>query len=79
MPNVHGYGRGDQYVRVTVVVPTKMTEEEKELLRKLADIRGEEVENAKGKSFFDKVEASSGVEYDKDIFSIAFGLQYNFN
>ncbi|MBU1863318.1 MAG: molecular chaperone DnaJ [Candidatus Omnitrophica bacterium] len=53
MPNLHGYGRGDEYVRITVVVPTKLTEEEKKILRQLAQLRGEEIENTK--SFLDKV------------------------
>jgi len=55
MPSVHGYGRGDQYVRVIIAVPRKMTDEEKELLRQLASLRGEAVENASSKSFFEKV------------------------
>lgn len=55
IPNVRGYGRGDQYVQVNVVVPKKLKEEEKELLRKLAELRGEQVENVKQKSFFEKV------------------------
>jgi len=55
MPNLHGYGRGDEYVRVTVAVPTKLTEEQKELLRQYAALGGEAIEQEKSKSFFDKV------------------------
>ncbi len=33
--------RGDQYVHVSVDTPTKLSEEEKQLLRKLAELRGE--------------------------------------
>lgn len=55
MPNVHGYGRGDLYVRVTIVVPKKLSDEEKELLRQFAALRQEPVENGKNSSFFEKV------------------------
>jgi len=58
MPNVHGYGRGDEYVHVTVHIPTKLTDEEKRLLREFAALRGEAVEQMKPKSFFDKVKDS---------------------
>ncbi|PEA87577.1 molecular chaperone DnaJ [Bacillus thuringiensis] len=36
-PNVRGYGRGDQYVVVRVVVPTKLTSHQKDLLREFAE------------------------------------------
>ncbi|MFH0939470.1 MAG: molecular chaperone DnaJ [Planctomycetota bacterium] len=36
MPNIHGYGKGDQLVRIAVEVPKKVTSEQEELLRKLA-------------------------------------------
>ncbi|MCX7803848.1 MAG: molecular chaperone DnaJ [Planctomycetota bacterium] len=36
MPNVQGYGRGDQIVRVVVDVPKRLTAEQEEILRKLA-------------------------------------------
>ncbi|ABS23265.1 molecular chaperone DnaJ [Bacillus cytotoxicus] len=35
-PNVRGYGQGDQYVVVRVVVPTNLTAHQKELLREFA-------------------------------------------
>lgn len=35
-PNVRGYGQGDQYVVVRVVVPTKLTSQQKDLLREFA-------------------------------------------
>ena len=37
MPNVQGYGRGDQIVRVVVDVPKKLTSEQEEILRSLAE------------------------------------------
>ena len=36
MPDVRGYGKGDQMVRVVVEVPKKLSAEQEELLRKLA-------------------------------------------
>jgi len=51
--NVHGYGRGDQYVTVNVKTPTDMTERQIELLREFAEIDGEEINEQHG-NFFDK-------------------------
>jgi molecular chaperone DnaJ len=46
--------RGDQYFRVNVEVPVKLTQKQRELLRQFADISGDEgLEQKKG--FFDKV------------------------
>jgi molecular chaperone DnaJ len=50
--------RGDQHVRVSVHVPKKVSDEERELLEKLANLQGSVVDDEKG--FFDKM---------KDIFS----------
>ena len=56
IPHLHGYGAGDQHVRVKVETPTRLTEKQKELLRRFA---GGGVENAQGdsadKSFFEKM------------------------
>ncbi|SHE30763.1 molecular chaperone DnaJ [Caldanaerobius fijiensis DSM 17918] len=54
IPNVHGYGRGDELIKVYVEVPKKLTEKQKELLRKFAEISGEDV-NEQSKSFFEKM------------------------
>jgi molecular chaperone DnaJ len=43
VPALRGRGRGDLLVRVDVVVPTQLTDEESELLHQLAAARGEEV------------------------------------
>ncbi len=50
LPNVRGYGQGDEFVRVIVDIPTKLTPEQKELLRKFAGLSGEKPSK---KSFFD--------------------------
>jgi molecular chaperone DnaJ len=52
--------RGDQHVRVYVHVPKKVSEEERELLEKLAALQGTVVDDDSDKGFFDKV---------KDMFS----------
>jgi molecular chaperone DnaJ len=43
-----GRGRGDHYVHIEVRVPTNLTDEQKEILRKFADVRGEEPPEPKG-------------------------------
>ncbi len=60
VPNVRGYGRGDQYVKVKVDVPKKLNKEQREALQKFAELSGEEV-HEQTKSFFDKVKDVFGV------------------
>ncbi|MEW5865443.1 MAG: molecular chaperone DnaJ [Bacillota bacterium] len=55
IPDVHGRERGDQYVRVKVVTPTRLTEKERELLRELARLRGANRVDDEPKGFFKKV------------------------
>ncbi len=56
MPNVNGRGRGDQYINVTVQVPTSLNSEQKEALRAfgvaMGELPSEEPEGPKG--FFGK-------------------------
>ncbi|MEJ9280044.1 molecular chaperone DnaJ [Ureibacillus thermosphaericus] len=52
--NIHGYGRGHQYVNVKVVTPTKLTERQKQLLREFAEISGD-ISEEQGSSLFDKL------------------------
>ncbi|MDR4936228.1 molecular chaperone DnaJ [Rossellomorea marisflavi] len=54
VPNVRGYGTGDQHVLIKVVTPSKLTEKQKQLLREFADISGQ-VPDEQHESFFDKV------------------------
>ncbi len=49
--------RGDQYIRVEIEVPSKISAEEKKLLSELAKLRGEKVQTRK-KAFFDKLKDS---------------------
>jgi molecular chaperone DnaJ len=43
VPHVHGRGRGDLVVTAVVDTPTDLDQEQDELLRRLAELRGEEV------------------------------------
>lgn len=55
IPDVHGGPRGDQYVRVKVVTPTRLTDREKELIRELARLRGAHKTDDEPRTFFQKV------------------------
>ena len=57
MPDVRGRGRGDQYVKVKVIIPTRLSEKEKELFRELAKMQGEGSPGSKpeSKNFFEKI------------------------
>ncbi|MFW5648011.1 MAG: molecular chaperone DnaJ [Candidatus Alkaliphilus sp. MAG34] len=58
--NPKGYGKGDQYVKVIIEVPTKLSEAQKDILRKFASESGEEIHQQK-KTFFNKVKDVFGV------------------
>lgn len=52
--NLHGYGKGDHFIRVVVDTPTKFTDKQRELLIELAKTMGDP--DAKdNRSFFEKV------------------------
>jgi len=52
VPNVRGYGQGDQHVQVRVVTPTKLTSRQKELLKEFNQIEDNEPITADEDSFF---------------------------
>lgn len=54
LPNLRHHGQGDQFVRVVVETPTKLTARQKELLEEFAKISGEQ-HNPISQGFFDKV------------------------
>ncbi|OEF96941.1 molecular chaperone DnaJ [Vulcanibacillus modesticaldus] len=54
VPRLRYGGRGDQHVKVIVVTPTKLTEEQKELLRQFGKLSGEET-HQQHRSFFEKM------------------------
>jgi len=51
VPDLRGFGTGDQVVEVTVVTPTKLTERQEALLQEFASIE----EGKKGEGFFHKI------------------------
>ncbi|MFD2116140.1 molecular chaperone DnaJ [Paenibacillus yanchengensis] len=57
VPRLRGYGQGDQHVKVTVVTPTKLSEEQKALLRQFSGVNGvTQVEQSDHhESIFDKM------------------------
>ncbi len=59
LPEVNGYGRGDQVVRVVVETPRRLTAEQRQLLEEFARISGEEV-HPLSKSFLEKVKSMLG-------------------
>jgi molecular chaperone DnaJ len=48
IPRLHTGGRGDLLARATVLTPTDLSDEQRELLRQLAESFGTPVENEKG-------------------------------
>jgi len=53
-PDVNGYGRGDQFVKVKIITPTKLSERQKQLMREFAVLSGESM-SGEVKSFFEKM------------------------
>ncbi|WP_028610357.1 molecular chaperone DnaJ [Paenibacillus harenae] len=41
VPRLRGYGQGDQHVKVTIVTPTSLTDDQKELLRQFGGLSGD--------------------------------------
>nr|WP_263325674.1 molecular chaperone DnaJ [Neobacillus sp. Marseille-Q6967] len=55
IPNVRGYGVGDQHIIVRIITPTKLTDKQKQLLREFADISGNAPIGEHEEGFFSKV------------------------
>jgi molecular chaperone DnaJ len=60
IPHLNSYGRGSQLVRVVVWTPTRLSDEEKDLFRQIAERQGEKPPKP-SKSFFDKLRQTLGV------------------
>jgi len=54
MPSLQGGSAGDQYARVMISVPTKLSSEQKKLLEEYARVSGEEI-SVNGSSFSEKI------------------------
>ena len=63
LPDVHGRGRGDMMIRVTVETPRHLTKRQEELLRELAETEDASV-SPRRKSFFEKVKELFGQDDD---------------
>ena len=60
IPRLQGYGKGDEFVRVLVWVPTRLSSEEKKLLKELGT--KENLQPPQGdKSFFEKLKETLGI------------------
>lgn len=53
IPYLHSRGRGDEYVKVNIQVPVKLSDQQKELLREFARLSGENI--SEDTSFFKKM------------------------
>ncbi len=58
--DLHGYGRGDELVRIVVETPRRLTARQRELLEEFAKISGEEVTHPLSKGFVDKIKEMFG-------------------
>lgn len=62
VPDLRGGERGDQLVTIQVVVPRKLSEDQRELFEQLASSLGKEVtQQPNGRGFFDRVKDALGV------------------
>ncbi|MCC7366568.1 MAG: molecular chaperone DnaJ [Dehalococcoidia bacterium] len=55
VPHLRSSGRGDMVVRVTAVIPESLTDEQRELLEKLAETMGTPVLPKRSKGFFERI------------------------
>jgi molecular chaperone DnaJ len=54
VPRLRGYGQGDQHVKVVVVTPSNLTDEQRELLRQFSGLNGEYM-HEKQQSLFERM------------------------
>ncbi|MGM0410839.1 MAG: molecular chaperone DnaJ [Bacillota bacterium] len=59
IPHLNGHGRGDEYIKAKIIIPKHLSKEQKDLLRKFAEVSGEEI-NPEQKGFFRKVRDAFG-------------------
>jgi molecular chaperone DnaJ len=58
--DLHGYGRGDQLVRVVVETPRRLTARQRELIEEFAKVSGEDTHHPLSKGFVDKLKEMFG-------------------
>ncbi|HLW71026.1 MAG TPA: molecular chaperone DnaJ [Candidatus Binataceae bacterium] len=59
-PDLHGYGSGDQLVRISVETPRRLSARQRELLEEFARASGEDVNHPLSKGFVDKLKEMFG-------------------
>jgi len=59
-PDLHGYGRGDELVRIVVETPRRLNARQRELLEEFASTSGENVHHPMAKGFVDKLKEMFG-------------------
>jgi molecular chaperone DnaJ len=57
--HLNGHGRGDEYIKVKVVIPQTLDDEQQRLLQEFAELSGDEI-NPEKKGFFKKVKDAFG-------------------
>ena len=55
VPNLRGYGQGDQHIKVRVITPTNLSEQQKKLLREFNELAGNQPPGEHEESFFQRV------------------------
>jgi molecular chaperone DnaJ len=58
--DLHGYGRGDQLVKIAVETPRRLTARQRELLEEFAKLSGEDLNHPMAKGFVDKLKEMFG-------------------
>ena len=58
--DLHGYGRGDELVKIVVETPKRLTTRQREILEEFAKISGEDVNHPLSKGFVDKLKEMFG-------------------
>ncbi len=58
--DLHGYGRGDELVKIVVETPKRLSARQRELLQEFAQLSGEDVSHPLSKGFVDKLKEMFG-------------------
>src|SRR5713101_3446595 len=59
-PDLHGYGRGDELVKIVVETPKRLSARQRELLEEFARVSGEDLNHPLSKGFVDKLKEMFG-------------------
>jgi molecular chaperone DnaJ len=55
IPHLQSHGRGDQVIRINVMIPSRLTEKQKELLQQFEKLERDDQYHSRGKGFFEKM------------------------